>query len=466
MDLVEIQWGGFHMQLELLADFSIPALVLPERSKLVSLKPIGVGTPRCEALISYLTRLAGKHVVRPNALVRSVVLPLTNVCLDTSECSFSHSYSRTINSYVRYAAVFSGALEQLTLQKNLTHLTFTPWKDILDPKGSALLRDHVAFCPQCLDEQESTDEGIYYPLIWYLRAATICTRHNIRLEEKCPACGKHQLFVAHHALLGYCTHCGAWLGKSSARNIPPEVPLFSPKEKFMALALEEMIASGPTLSKVATQTHFVDCVEKYCNAVTNGNMNCFEKRLGFKKNVICNWVYKNSKPRIDLFLELCFRLQASPLEFLNGHIPKEISSQIGDLIPALVSKRVQRSEAEMLNLKNALIASLDSDAAPTQKAMAEQLGVNRRVLNHHFPELARAISDKHKRNSANRTAAKREVQILKAKEIIRNMLAATQAISRRKMWAELEKNGLTFADPAIRRAIQEVMVEFHRKPGS
>lgn len=43
------------------------------------------------------------------------------------------------------------------------------------------------------------------------------------------------------------------------------------------------------------------------------------------------------------------------------------------------------------------------------------------------------------------------------------MLTELKPISRRKMWAELEKNGLTFADPVIRHATQTVLAEYQKK---
>ena len=67
------------MQFELLEQFETRSPHTPPRSKLVSLKPIGVGSAMSEALISYLTRLAGVHVVRPNVLVKDVILPHTTI---------------------------------------------------------------------------------------------------------------------------------------------------------------------------------------------------------------------------------------------------------------------------------------------------------------------------------------------------------------------------------------------------
>src|SRR5881628_1288542 len=48
-------------------DFTRP--VLPPRSRLYSLEPIGIGTPLCESLSGYIARLADAHAVSVGDLV-------------------------------------------------------------------------------------------------------------------------------------------------------------------------------------------------------------------------------------------------------------------------------------------------------------------------------------------------------------------------------------------------------------
>lgn len=48
---------------------------VPERSKLYSLEPIGVGTGDVESITSYLSRLADGHTVSTWALLRSEIGP-------------------------------------------------------------------------------------------------------------------------------------------------------------------------------------------------------------------------------------------------------------------------------------------------------------------------------------------------------------------------------------------------------
>jgi len=450
------------MQLELLGLFEIPSPTVPPRSTLISLPPRGVGTAYCEALISYLTRLAEAHVVRPNILAKNIIVPLTKIRLETSSCNFNNSDSRTINSYTSYAIAISRAIEILTLQKDLRNLTFIPWGDLLDRKGSRLLRDHVGICEECLDEMEKSESGIYYPLIWYVRYAKICSKHQRWLEDTCPTCGGKQSFVAHHAMLGYCTHCGAWLGTriggKTTENIAPAI---SVRDQFMVAALEQMIENNPTANEIATHDHFVDRLSLYAKELTNSNISAFERRLGINRNVVVNWIEKSHRPRIDLFLELCFRLGQMPIQFLTADIPSDFSLRIGQFEMAHSATRKKLTEAEHNAIEIRLKAILDSPEPPTRATLGTILSVKSRFLTHHFTELVRAIADKRKQVISFRTAKKRSKKISQAKALTEEMFVQQRPISRRKLWSALKNEGLTFADPETRRAVREVIDEHH-----
>lgn len=451
------------MQLELLQSFDSPSPSIPPRSKLVSLKPRERGTAYAEGLISYLTRLAGAHVVRPNVLMKDVILPIAEIHLETGSCSFNEDYSRTINSYVVYASKVSCAIEALTLQSDLRELTFLPWGDLLDPKGVMLLRDHVGVCRQCLDEFEKEEDGIYYPLVWYVRLAKICSKHQRWLEEECPRCCKKQSFVAHHAMLGYCTHCGAWLGTSVANVAAGPSAVITARDSFLVSALEQMIGHNSVAGTIATNKRFVGRLSLYIQSLTGGNIRAFEKRLGFNQDVVLSWLTRGTRPRIDRFLELCFRLGQTPIQFLTADIPADFASGVGsfELPPAIRAK--PRSKEELRAIEAALKLIADGPDAQNRIDVAASLGVTPRFLVHHFPELASAISEKWRRNLAVRTARKRAEKIRRAKAVIEKMFVQLRPISRRAIWAALEHDGLTFADRDIRQAVRAVIEEHRRK---
>src|SRR6266568_9106723 len=57
-------------------EWNLPLPLIPERSVLFSLEPVGVGTPWVESLTSYITRLASAHAVFPGVLMNKLLKPL------------------------------------------------------------------------------------------------------------------------------------------------------------------------------------------------------------------------------------------------------------------------------------------------------------------------------------------------------------------------------------------------------
>src|SRR5713101_1567284 len=65
-----------HKSLDTYEEWNLTFPPIPERSVLVSLEPVGVGTPWVESLTSYITRLASAHAVFPGVLMNKVIEPL------------------------------------------------------------------------------------------------------------------------------------------------------------------------------------------------------------------------------------------------------------------------------------------------------------------------------------------------------------------------------------------------------
>src|SRR6266516_4530489 len=65
----------------------LTSIALPERSTLYAPAPIGVGTPLCESLTSYLARLAEPHSVYPGVLLQPMYVPLLWIYREISTCT-------------------------------------------------------------------------------------------------------------------------------------------------------------------------------------------------------------------------------------------------------------------------------------------------------------------------------------------------------------------------------------------
>lgn len=237
------------------------------------------------------------------------------------------------------------------------------------------------------------------------------------------------------------------------------VPTISERDQFMVAALEQMIENNPTIGEIATHSHFVERLSLYASALTNGNVSAFERRLGFNRNVVVNWIEKLHRPRIDLFLELCFRLGQMPIEFLTADIPSDLSSSIGQFEMAHSATRRKLTEAEHDEIEAQLKVLLESPSPPTRVRLGEMLSVKSRFLTHHFAQLVRAISSKRRQLNLIRSEEKRSKKIARAKAAAEELFTLQRPISRRKLWTAVETQGLTFADPETRRAVREVIEE-------
>jgi len=256
-------------------------------------------------------------------------------------------------------------------------------------------------------------------------------------------------------MLGYCTDCGGWLGSSQYKSDRKPELLISRRDEYMTAAIEQMVSQTPVAHAIATHDRFTERVELYCQALTGGNLKAFEARLGFKKHVISNWRSKGCRPRIDLFLELCYRLKTTPVGFLT----EEILHGWAETVPTharepVQSKRGDSDPGTLKSIRSGLESILNGSDAPTQLAAAEMLGVKRRYLNYRFPELAKAISEKHKAHRAQIVAKKRGDRISKAKKVVAIMMEKRQPISRRQIGRALEPEGLSLVDPDVRQAVK------------
>ncbi len=203
---------------------SIESPIIPKRSILYSMPPIGTGTGYVEGLTSYICRLAEAHCVSPTNLLRYIIEPPTGMRQQGITKSVNvQSHPSGDN---RVAVRYIDALEGLTMQPNLAELTLSSW--LMGKRGTgnifsslfvdriiSMLKSHREWCPVCLQEWQDGNSEIYEPLLWSLTIVSICPRHDRLLDRRCPSCQKSQPIIAAKTRVGRCSHCHAWLGGGS-----------------------------------------------------------------------------------------------------------------------------------------------------------------------------------------------------------------------------------------------------------
>src|SRR6266496_5699626 len=149
-------------------------------SRLYHLEPISVGSPMVESLTSYIMRLATEHSVSTSRLIVSEIIPLlfSSHFYRKQQAANKHmnpfwQASACLNATSVLARSVVQAVEQLTLHSDLRFLTMLTFEDILSPKS--LNRRMRAWCPECYEEWEETNQIVYEPLLWSLETVCWCS---------------------------------------------------------------------------------------------------------------------------------------------------------------------------------------------------------------------------------------------------------------------------------------------------
>lgn len=181
-----------------------------ERSRLLSLVPIGRATGAIEALSSYLIRLAAAHDINLADLMRRVLprevdgtIPVT-----TAEQLLSSS-AHTINGATPTAQRYSDLVSAATL-RDVHDLTALRFEGAFAP--ARLTRKTVHWCPACLGESE------HELLAWSLLDVDACAKHGLELATTCPTCGAAQRPLATNAHIGRCRRCDDGLATAERRE--------------------------------------------------------------------------------------------------------------------------------------------------------------------------------------------------------------------------------------------------------
>ena len=216
--------------LDISQSLSIELPLIPPRSILYSIQPIGSGTGDVEGLTSYIYRLAEAHCVSPTNLLRYQIEPATgNRNRGSAKSVNVQSHPSGDN---RVAVRYVEAIERLTMQPNLAELTLSSWLMGKRPMGNvftslfverlavcdsnriiSMVKSHREWCPVCLQEWQDGSSEIYEPLLWSLTIVSICPRHDRLLDRCCSSCQKIQPIIAAKTRVGRCSHCHAWLGE-------------------------------------------------------------------------------------------------------------------------------------------------------------------------------------------------------------------------------------------------------------
>ncbi len=425
------------------------APLIPVRSRLYHLKPIGIGTALVESLSGYISRLAQQHHVCVRDLLIHELLPDLGkeYLLNKQNRNISAFWKDvpTINSVNTSTRDWIRILEKLTLNCNLHCLTMLDWSEVISPKD--LLRRSKAWCPFCYEEWRKNGLEIYEPLIWGLEVASVCIQHKCYLDTRCPNpnCRKYLNMLAPQIQPGYCYHCDYWLG-TNAEPILSNTPTEDEMEwhRWIMKSVGELLAATPTLPRTPQRSQFADCVAGYLQHVYDGNVSAFARKLCISRRTIRDWKREEQVPELRSLLGFCYLVGISPLHLFMGvaadvnHDETCLSTSPGLMQKAMQHHRVFDAEQVQHELEAEL--TLEIEAPKPMSAVARRLNYDHSFLYKHFPELCRAISDRY------RTYRKRKREERK-RQILDEVRQTTYRVYKQGLYPSQERVRLLLAKP-------------------
>jgi AraC-like DNA-binding protein len=384
-------------------------LMVPElspRSVLYQIRPIGIGTTETECLTSYLARLANAHHLPVGQLLRWQLIPMINDGRTESgrllNC-FTLFKMCSANGADALALDLVGAIERLTLIKGISPTTFVIWSNVLSRRE--LLRPFRAWCPCCYAHQATEEGPLYDPLLWTVIPVKVCPRHQIPLQETCPACKKRIQPVLNLYLPGFCSYCHCWLGKLDREPATDEgVAVIEDLdyELWAADNIGKIIAASPTLSATPARQNVIAAVDHCCNLLMEGNSRMLSRLLDTPKSTSRNWLQGRTIPALKTLVRLSYLTKvpllgmltepASVVAYISEH-PIEIGESQAKQIRCLHRQHPLACQ----KVREYMEAALIEMPSPSLAEVARRLGYQHpSTLRVKFPELSKQIVANHR----------------------------------------------------------------------
>ncbi|MDJ0531391.1 MAG: TniQ family protein [Xenococcaceae cyanobacterium MO_207.B15] len=280
----------FNDYLEVYGSCDLEKPLIPSRSRLYHLEPIGIGTPYVESLTSYITRLSEAHSVTSSSLF-SQIIGYESKQTFIKNCSSRNigtlfKRSRFVNGHGKIVQDIYQSLKKLTLQQNLDYLTVFRYSKVLSTRK--LFKQNKSWCPACYEQWRLSNHTIYEPLLWTLEDVEICPHHYQPLQNSCPYCNQSSTWLSTKSRVGYCCKCDRWVGGFSQVNRNYE-------ETELAMFIWIAQTLGKLISFISRESHLIDKanIPKALNLIIHntykGNIAAFSRAFGLPKNTVWMW---------------------------------------------------------------------------------------------------------------------------------------------------------------------------------
>lgn len=380
------------------------------RPILTPVDPIGVGTPACESLSSYVQRLACLNQTVPGQLVYRVLAWYDQA----SSRKIGRWAARprrlrigsNINSFSQ-ADAWTRALQQATGRTGLEYLSTRAWDTQFPTRG--FQTSTLAWCPWCLAD----DEIQYHRLLWALQASSVCSVHRIVLQQRCGGCRRPVPVLHDRSLVARCPWCRGDLRRADRdRQFPA-----SPFALWCADEIGAIVAASSKWQRALVWSAPVK-LAGLARSASLANAAAFAAFVGTSKITAWYWLHGRARPSLPFALHIYYRFGRSLADAL-GCEPSHATTRP----PAQPEFHLGKSRSVKTRNWGDIRTELEAHRkVPLSKARALRTiaaahGLHVRALRAHFPALCRMLANRYrKRTSRERFAqeASLKKQILKA----------------------------------------------------
>jgi hypothetical protein len=429
--------------------FDNPTQSLPPRSYLYHLPMRGCGTGLQEPLLDYMQRLAREHVLEPMDLMRELVVPRTSIRAKLYEHIFAQSHSKTINGYCKYASDVCEVLTELTKIPNLADGTFLAWRPLFNKMGSGLLHSSRRWCPECFSADAEDGREPHYRLVWASECVTHCGIHKLALQSTCAKCGIEQAHINPAIVFAHCMQCGCPLSRRRKDGVS-----IGPREMFMYRAVSGMVAVGSSAADFVDRANVSRRMREVADVAADGTMQQLGRLINFVPSTLRGWENGINGPRLDTFLEFCYRIGTFPVPFLRDGYRMPIylrtweKHRTRELRVMTVETR-RALEAEVHTIIQSHAAWVDA------KALVKKYQTSVGQFKYALPEAYQLLMEHRKRTQAILTTASRENLATGARDVVRRLFKHSTRVTRGHLGRALADVGLCIRCPYTRAAAFE-----------
>ena len=376
-------------------EISEPLVVVPPRTRLYRLEPIGLGTAMVECVASYIHRLAEAHGLPTWVLVRRELAPRfqhKSILGVEGDCSLFKKMGATINGENGSARETVQILETLTGHGSVCCLNFTKFGKLM--AGRKLIRSRQAWCPRCLAEWQQNGQPVYQPLLWLLADLRFCPQHRCPLEELCSGCQRPHTPLGRYRWNGRCPRCLVWLSCDKPGEAPADPLPLAERDEIAVVSIPRLVVALQVSPRDPLPPVFPANVAALVEQRFRGNSAAMARVLRVTWGTVHGWARGLFRPSLAslLGLENCFGATAS--EWITttisvANLPatrSACSTDAGRIHPL-------RPHHDPQIVGPALARELASTAYPPRslRAVCLELGFPHGIAMRRFPKLARQI---------------------------------------------------------------------------